>query len=436
MSTSLNTEIAASASANLHFRRTRGRNRWLWFLGFCLLLAAVLRFINPQDIEYKRDERWFFGAVEQYRQGGALPAVGLPSSDDRPAPGLSLWIFLFLGRGLHVDSPVGLARSVAALNMLALLILILVAQTLVPVGERPVWNWTAALVCVNSFSVLFGRKIWNPCVLPLFTICLIAAWFRRDRPLGAFFLGLLMTFVGQIHMAGFFFAAALLAWSWLFERFRQVPRRVPWLFLAAGMALGSLPLIPWLPYLRGHASSVAGSAAWIGFLPSKYWYEWIRLSLGIGLDYSLGSVGLRDFLRGPVIAGHATFGVLALQAVTVGMVARLLGLLLRSRKLDLPRLLGAHSETAFLESAGLWGTGVFLTLVSMPLYIHYLLVMYPLPWLWIARLGTATGRKGRVGLAVIWGAQLLVSVSFLLYIHAHHGAVYGDYGIGYGYQPK
>ncbi len=407
--------------------RTR---RWRWFLGVCLLLAAILRFSFPQDIEYKSDERYMVVALQQYRSRGVIPAVGMGSSAGVPNPGLSVWLFLFLGRLFDVDGPVGLARSVAALNLLALLILAFGVRAAAPPAERPVWNWTAALLSVNVFGVLFARKIWAQCLAPFFAVLLILAWFRRDRRVGAFFTGLLMVLLGQVHMAGFFFAAALLLWSGVFERFRHRPKIPAWPHLTAGLAVGCLPLIPWLPYARLHSAAAGGR------LLTDFWYQWFRTSLGLGLEYSLGRVQALDLLRWPILAGHPTYLVLALQVVTAGMIARLLSIVLRSRRVSLWPLLGAGSETAFLESAGLWGAGLLLTLPAAPIYTHYLLVMYPLPWLWIARLGTAAGRKGRAGLAVIWGAQLLISISFLLYIHAHHGAVYGDYGISYGYQQK
>lgn len=423
-------QVASSAAPKRETPDLTGaaaRSAWPWFLAICLLLAAILRFSFPQDIEYKGDERYMMIMLEQYRHSHMIPPIGMRSSAGVPNPGLSVWIFLFLGQVFHASTPVGLARGVAVLNMLALAVLFVTVRTVVPRAEREVWSWAAAIFSVNVYSMLFSRKIWAQCTAPLLTALLILAWFHRDRRLGAFFCGLLMALLGQIHMAGFFFAAALLLWGGVFERFRRHPRPMPWVFLGAGLFLGSLPLLPWLPYASIHSADASRTVY-------RYWYDWVRTSLGSGLDYSLGQVQLADFLRWPKIAGRPSYLVLALEAVIAGMIATLLGIMLRSRSLSLLRLLGAGTETAFLESAGLWGVGLLLTFLGFPLYPHYLLVLYPLPWLWIARLGAATGRKGRVGLALIWGAQLLVSVSFLLYIHAHHGAVYGDYGITYGYQ--
>ncbi|MGZ4819020.1 MAG: hypothetical protein ACXVZJ_10370 [Terriglobales bacterium] len=198
----------------------KDRNWWI-FLAVCLLLGATLRLVFPTDIEYKADERYSMSAVEQFRQSGAIPAVGMPSSTGVVNAGPSVWIFLLLGSMSGANNPAELARSVAVLNILALAILAAIALRVVPPEQREIWCWTAALFCVNVFAVLFARKIWPQCVEPFFTALLILAWFHRSRRAGAFCWGVLEALLGQFHMAGFFFAAALLLWTVAFDRRRE-----------------------------------------------------------------------------------------------------------------------------------------------------------------------------------------------------------------------
>ena len=98
---------------------------------------------------------------------------------------------------------------------------------------------------------------------------------------------------------------------------------------------------------------------------------------------------------------------------------------------------GTGSETAFLQSAALWGYGVLLTVLAPTVYRHYLFITFPLTWVWLSRLAFASaGRSGgRVALATLWVAQFTVTACFLHYIHVNGGAPGGDYGIAYSRQP-
>lgn len=407
------------------------RNWWI-FLAVCLLLGATLRLVFPSDIEYKADERYSMSAVEQFRQSGAIPAVGMPSSTGVVNAGPSVWIFLLLGSMSGASNPAELARSVAVLNILALAILAAIAIRVVPPEQREIWGWTAALFCVNVFAVLFARKIWPQCVEPFFTALLILAWFHRSRRAAAFCWGVLEALLGQFHMAGFFFAAALLLWTLAFDRRRERGLGMQWKYAVTGMCLGAVPMIPWL----AHGLHSSARQAWTQLLGLPFWFAWLRTPLGLGLDYNLGWQ-YKEFPSWPKIGSHATYAVFACMAITVGTVAVMGAVLLRRRKNDKiswADLVGLGSETTFLEAAGLWGAGLLLSAAAVRIYPHYLIAMFPLPWIWVARLGTATGRGGRLGLAAIWLCQLLLSACFLYYIHVHHGAWWGDFGVSYGYQ--
>ena len=70
----------------------------------------------------------------------------------------------------------------------------------------------------------------------------------------------------------------------------------------------------------------------------------------------------------------------------------------------------------------------------MLIYRHYLVVTFPLEFLWLAQLVLRNTKKPVHILSVFWACQLLISIGFLSYIHINHGAAGGDYGIGYQFQ--
>jgi hypothetical protein len=140
----------------------------------------------------------------------------------------------------------------------------------------------------------------------------------------------------------------------------------------------------------------------------------------------------------PTYLVAALHGVLA--AVGVVLLARLARSLWRQRGEWGRRFIGKDSATAFTQNAAFWGFGLLLTASCFPLHRHYMAVLCPLEFLWVARLALArrdgapgTARKGRVALAVLWAAQLLISAQFLGYVHAKQRIV-GEYGPTYAAQ--
>src|SRR5262249_45948499 len=193
--------------------------RWVLGIGLVLALAAgaVLRLVWGADIEYKADEAWTFRRTQEGGRTEPFPGLGNPTSPGFRNRGLSVWIFLALGKLFAATDPVSLARAVQGLNITALLLLVGFILCFVPRGEREPWLWAAALAAVNPLAVLCQRKIWPPSVLPLFTVLLLAAWWRRERRGAALLWGLLGACLGQVHMAGFFFAAGFAAWAACFD---------------------------------------------------------------------------------------------------------------------------------------------------------------------------------------------------------------------------
>ncbi len=395
-------------------------------------LGAVLRLVWPGDIEYKGDESWTYERVREVKAGAPWPRLGMPSSQGAFNPGLSVWAFVALGQVVDLEGPADLARVVQWLNVLALFGLVLFAWRVAPAGEREIWLWATALVAVNPLAVLSHRKIWPPCLFPPLVLLFLFCWWHRQRRWPALGWGLLGALLGQIHIPGFFFAGGFVLWAGLFDR-----RGVAWKSWLLGSVLGILPLLAWLRYLATEAVFLPRDpGAWQHLFEGRFWLRWVKEPLGFGLEYSLGQ-DFGDFLRQPLWAGQPTWLVLGLH-----LLAALLGLLILLRALDSwrrqrdPEPRPASSPTAFTQNAALWGYGLLITLSSFPIHRHYMIVLFPLQFIWLARL--ALGERTRIALgrgllAALVVVQGLLSIQFLGYIHDRQ-QINGDFGTTYAFQ--
>jgi hypothetical protein len=404
-----------------------------------LLAGAGLRLIWADDIEYKADEAWTF----ENSFGGDLPWLGMPSSVDIPNPGMSVWVFVLLQRLSGAADPPALARAVQITNVAALVLLVCFAFRHVPRGEREAWLWAAALVAVNPLAVLFHRKIWPPCVLPLLTLAMLYGWWYRQRRVPAFVWGMVGVCLGQIHMAGFFFAGGFVLWALLFDR--PWNERVAWRSWLLGTVLGTLPMLPWLIHLLTQPSDRSiNPHRWVHACELKFWIRWCTESFGLGIDYTFGPY-FREFQGYPLLAGRPTYLVGLLHWILGGiallLVGRALVFLWHRREQWRDRWIGRESASAFTQNAALWGFGLLLTISSFSIHRHYMIVLFPLEFLWVARLALAKGeeqarfvRLGRVLLVCLWLAQFCISANMLAYIHARQNFAGTEYGIPYGAQ--
>lgn len=427
--------------------RTTSPSVWLG-LAAALVVGAVLRLIWGLDIEYKFDEQWMFERTQRAGVEEELPLHGMPTSAGFLNPGLNVWIFVGLARTFGVVDPPGLAKCVQIASILALLVLLLFAVRLVPREQREPWLWAIALMALNPIAVVYHRKIWQPCLFPLAIAAFLIVWWKREKGWASFLWGLLGALLGQIQMAGFFFAGGFALWTLLFDR-----RSVRWKWWLAGSVVGTLPLLPWLHYLatRPETEAVRNSSLWNLLVP-KFWLRWLTYPLGLGANFVLGS-DFRDLLRYPVINGTPTYLVGVLHLVLVGLA----GLILvrggrwawahRSRWRDV--FTGQGSRTFLALAAAAWGFGLLMTASTMQFHRHYMLVALPLPFVWLAwlalaRKDTAEEKPAprrrpwlpspRATLAALCVVQGLISLAMLGYIHVNQRRIRGDFGVPYGAQ--
>lgn len=400
--------------------------KWMAFLCLALVLGAFLRLSFPGDIEYKGDEKYMFEASQAIGRTLPWPMLGMPSGVGVNNPGMSVWIFVALARITHAATPPELARAVQLMNLLALVLLAIFALRFVPSLEKPYWCWAAAFAAVNPFAVLFHRKIWAQCTLPLFCVLFWIAWHYRNRRWGAFFWGLVGAFLGQIHMSGFFLAGGVFLWTLWRDR------KARWGSWFLGSFLGAIPLLPWLHYMVSKPGGGFNWSSLLWILYPKYWIFWLTDSLGMGLTYSLKTIHFLDFLRYPLIGGHGTYLVAILHLAIIGAGIAVLVKAYKVRGFQ-PGFRDS-SPTGLAIASTLIGVGILLTISCVKICRHYLIVTFPLEWVWLSRLGLSDSRSGQRMLTVLWASQFLLSVLFLVYIHLNHGDPLGDYGVAYQFQ--
>jgi hypothetical protein len=400
-------------------------------LAIALVFGAGLRLIWVEDMEYKADEAWTFQQTQESGEARPFPWRGMPSSQGYDNPGLSVWVFMGLGKLLPLDEPTALARAVQILSIIATLALAVFALVAVPRAEREPWLWAVALLALNPLALLFHRKIWPPSILPIFVTFMLVSWWYRARRVGAFAWGLLGACLGQIHMGGFFFAAGFAGWAALFDR-----QRVAWRAWFLGSCLGALPLIPWFVYLsQAWGQFSLPHRNWIHILEGRFWTRWVLEPLGFGLSYALEQ-DYTDFLRYPFLAGHPTYLVGLLHVLVIGIG---LTLCVRTGRYvwdNRGKWSRPQSATALTQNAALWGFGILQTLSCLPIHRHYMVIAYPLEFLWLARLALLRPtRVSRGLLATLCTVQFFLSAGFLSYIHSHD-RIHGDYGVPYRAQQR
>jgi hypothetical protein len=277
-------------------------------------------------------------------------------------------------------------------------------------------------------------------VMPAFLVLLIACWWYRDRRLGALAWGLLGSLIGFLNPAAMFLAAGFILWALLFDR-----RGIRWRHWLVGSMLGVLPLIPWLRYVWAEmGTNPISQRRWTHLVELKFWMRWVTEPFGISLEYAFGK-DFADFLSYPHVAGRATYLVgvlhillLAAVAVTVG---RMVHSLWRQRRRWRDLASGSRSQTAFTQSACLWGFGLVFTATLLPVHRHYMIMTFPFMFLWLAHIALGSGPQtktpttaGRTLVLCLCSIQLLISVSMLGYIHVNQRPIRGDYGLPYGAQ--
>ncbi len=394
-----------------------------------LVIGSGLRLLWAADMEWKGDEIWMYETARRVADGQQpWPLLGMTSSTGLQNPGLSAWCFILLA--YLAETPIALVRWVQGLNIAVLWGLFgFFYWQLQGQLERSTWLWGITLAAVSPIAILFSRKLWTTDLLPLFCAAIIIAHWYRHRRWGAFGWGLVGALIGQLHMSGFFLAAALWLWT-VYTDWRHHPLfRVRWLSWLVGTLLGLIPFIPWVAYAVNTPNHAARS--WVGLLVPKYFVHWVTTSLGVNLSYSLGSHFWADFLPQPTVLGWPTYGVAIVHGLVIVLGLWGMGRWLKSFRHPTQSLFSPVAAPLgfYLRAIGLM-TGVMFTLFAINVPVHYVFVAFPMMYVWLA---SVFAEHRKVWLAIL-GCQLVIAIAFLTLIHTTGGFADADYGVVYRLQ--
>jgi hypothetical protein len=435
------------------------RNRLVWWtLAFALVCGGILRLIWIEDMEWKKDEQWSYRMSQEVGRTEPWSWVGMPTSLGFPNPGLSVWIFVAIGR--IATTPTSMARAVALLNIVALLGFAGAVRAYLPVRQREPWLWGLALQAVSPFAIRMSRKIWPPSTLTPFLLLLWISHQYRQARWGAFAWGLVGALIGQVHLSGWFVAAGLVVGTVVAEYRGSLPRSRYWQWWLFGTVLGLISAVPWARALP--RSTHVLSAGPIGFMIKLrilgYLYGLAVTTSSafpyqvLGLGYDAGDFQVRPIING--IRTHAVelLGLFVVLAFVVRIVARLIqaivapvlgwawrmitqGVGSRWNGDVSPSTESARSDRECASTGFyLWSTvaipGVIFLMVAETYYYHYYFALYPFLFVLVA---VCMLPWRRVLLAMVV-AQALLSYAFLSYIHQKGGTVRGEYSLTYARQ--
>lgn len=380
-----------------------------------LIAGSALRLAAPREFEFKADEARMVELVRTARATGELPWLGMPTSQGVRNPGMSVWPFVALSHVFGSDG-FGLTQSIRVLNVLALAAAIAFGLWRLQHNDRRIWFAGVLLAAVNPLEVVLHRKLWAQSILPVFALLMLWLWLDRKRSWRhAAALGATAAVVTQIHPSGMFIVAALLAGA-LWDRQR---REVRWGAAALGFCALAWPLYFWVDHLISMAIDPApGGAATISlqsWLLNVVSFRYVHLLLsnvaGVAMRHSLGS-HFDAFVAQPVVlVAH-----LALVVISLVGIARWF----------LRRCPTAADDLKPLLVWGLLGTGILMTVAGVFVQRHYYLGLFPLPYVAFAL--ALQGNKSWMPVYVVAALQLVVSVAFLIFIHANGGAPGAEFG--------
>ncbi|MBN1642512.1 MAG: glycosyltransferase family 39 protein [Anaerolineae bacterium] len=377
-----------------------------------LALAAFLRLWNLDAGEFKFDEARVSNLAAHWIDGGALPLTGMTSSTGIANPPLTVYL---------IALPVLLSRDPLAVTAFVALLNVAGVWATYALGCR-FWDRTtgrvaAALLAVSPWAVFYARKVWaQDLLLPLVVLsaALLLAWAVEARRWALAGAVVAVAALVQIHFAALALAPVLLLAVLLTVALRPTHRRLAWWGppLLAGLAAGALLYAPYLAFDARHGWANVRGILSVARGPSTTQWNALR--------YALLNVGGREIhaLAGPERYEQYLSSVLDLRywpaRIEEGLlVASALYLLLRLWRLRARR-------PSFLRDGVLllWlcVPVLFYLRSRSPVYPHYLVPLYPAPYLAIGaaahdllRRSTSRLQVGRLvrGLAALLGAILV-----------------------------
>ncbi len=376
-------------------------------LAAILALAAALRFYRLGAVSFTFDAAAVSNLAAQWIDQGRLPLQGMVSSTGFRNPPLTVYLISLPLR--FSRDPLVLTGFVVALNLLA------VAGTFW-LGRR-YWSTAVGLLAALLFAIspwavqhargVLGQDLLAPGVVLL--MAFVLAWFVDGKRWGLTAALVTLAALIQIHLAAIALApllAALLLWDVIEQRRGSLARL--WPPLALGVALGALLYLPYFiadaqqgwTNVRGFLTQGGGQRGLQGQV-----FDLALLNIGGRNIHALaGPARFREFLAELPLPGYWLDRVqemlVALAAVYVGA-----GLLRRRYDARQARINGALLLWLLLPV-------LFFLVFSAEVQLHYLVVLYPAPYLLLAAAAQDLYRRLaprprlRTGLAALGGAAL------------------------------
>ena len=344
-----------------------------WEIGLLvgiLVLAAVLRMAWPGLTEFKRDEALLLARAFDVVEREQFHLRGISSSTGFPNTALSVWLYalpLFVWK--HVYSATlftGLLNTAAVFGCWWLV--------------RRYWGTTAAIAAtlmfaVSPWAIFHSQKIWAQNLLvPLVVGWAIgAALAFVERRTWFILLHLLCLVVAiQVHFAAVALVPATIIFLIVFRR------RIEWRLVILGGLLALLTAIPFFYYLffRSALDFASLGDATTGlvrnFSHSPWRYVWL-LTTGREIHALAGPSAFESYLAS---VPDLTIVQLFWLALVVG------GAIWLGREAWRYRGQGDRpAEMGFLVLVWLLVPPLFFTLPILPVELHYLLPIYPAPYI-------------------------------------------------------
>ena len=386
-----------------------------------LILAAVLRMGWPGLTEFKADEARLTGLALEMAEGTRFPSRGISSSVGFPNFPMSVWLYalpLFLWSHVYAATLfTGLLNTAAVLACYWFV--------------RRYWGAEAALAAalmfaVSPWAIHHSRKIWAQNLLPFFVLgwgISAALAFVEKRPAFILLHLLCLAVAIQVHFAAVALAPTTLIWLFLFRR------RVHWRLVLLGLGLAAMTALPFIFYLVMQEASVntalqRAAAAGSDWNLDAWLYAWM-LSSGRDIHALVGAEAFRTY-RATVL--DLTLAHLAWTLFIGGGLTFLAGRLwLKRRALEQQQ----RSEVELLVLSWFLSPILFFSWPGLPVELHYLLPIYPTPYIAAGILLVALARRWRTLAWVVLGMTVIVQVwawaNLLAFVHVQ--ATPGGFGV-------
>jgi hypothetical protein len=213
-----------------------------WPIGVWVLVGLALRLTWPADFLFRYDEVRNLEYSLRVSQDGEWvrhawgSSIGIPNG-----PTFVYWLAAV--SRFSID-PLVANLSVTFANVVALLLAIpFFRRVLKGPGEA---ECALALYATSPVAIMYSRKIWDPCILALFTVPALALAIRvlqSEKSKAVFWIPPLLALAIQAHQSALFFGAVLGL------TLLSAGRRIAFGWLAGGCAVAAALFVPFASYL-------------------------------------------------------------------------------------------------------------------------------------------------------------------------------------------